>query len=192
MDILASNISKGFVLKMTARQITEKVVAESNRLIMEDDFKLLDVLHHFTSGLKALAAEYAYLGVDEMRQSCGGAGFLQSSGICAMWEDVAPYSTYEGVNVVMYQQSSRYLFKQVAKVAKNKKCTGYFAYINDIDNISNIKCDVKSVDDFLSWENLEKTMAIRSLYLVRYTAKLHSESKLSSKTKTNELFALEV
>ena len=96
---------------MTARQITEKIVAESNRLIMEDNFKMLDVLHHFTSGLKALAAEFAYYGVDEMRQSCGGAGFLQSSGICNMWEDVAPYNTYEGVNVVMYQQSSRYLFK---------------------------------------------------------------------------------
>ena len=77
-------------------------MAESNRLIMEDNFKLLDVLHHFTSGFKALAAENAYYGVDEMRQSCGGAGFLQSSGICSIWEYVAPYSTYEGVNVVMY------------------------------------------------------------------------------------------
>ena len=80
----------------------------------------------------------------------------------------------------------------MAKVAKNKKCTGYFAYINDIENVLNIKCDAKSVDEFLAWENLEKTMAIRSLYLVRHTAKLHSETKLSSKTKTNELFALEV
>ena len=76
MDILANNISKGLILQLTGRQITEKIVKESNRLVMQDDFKLLDVLHHFTSGLKALAAEMAYYGVDEMRQACGGAGFL--------------------------------------------------------------------------------------------------------------------
>ena len=78
---------------------------------MEDDFRLIDVLHHFTSGLKAIASEMAYHGLDELRQACGGAGFLTASGISAMWEDVAPYSTYEGVNVIMFQQSSRYLLK---------------------------------------------------------------------------------
>lgn len=78
------------------------------------------------------------------------------------------------------------------KVAKDKKCTGYFAYINDLGNVMNMKCDANTVEDFLTWENLEKTMATRSLYLIRYTAKLHEDSKVSSKTKTNELFALEV
>ena len=52
---------------MTAREITEEIVKESNKQIMQDEFKLLDVLHHFTSGLKALAAEMSYVGVDEMR-----------------------------------------------------------------------------------------------------------------------------
>ena len=127
-----------------------------------------------------------------MRQACGGAGFLQSSGICSLWEDVAPYNTYEGVNVIMYQQSARYLFKQVEKVAKGKKCTDYFSYINEIDNVMNMKNDAKTVDEFLSLDNLEKIMALRSLYLIGYTAKLHKESNESSKTKTNELFALEV
>ena len=56
----------------------------------------------------------------------------------------------------------------------------------------NMKNDAKTVDEFLSLDNLEKIMALRSLYLISYTAKLHKESKESSKTKTNELFALEV
>ena len=103
MDILASNISNGFCIYMTGREIAEKIVVKSNKLIMEDDYKLLDILHHFTSGLKALAAEMSYIGLDEMRQACGGAGFLTSSGIAAMWEDVAPFNTYEGVNVIMFQ-----------------------------------------------------------------------------------------
>ena len=56
----------------------------------------------------------------------------------------------------------------------------------------NMKCGANTEEDFLSWESLEKTMATRSLYLIWYTAKLHEDSKESSKTKTNELFALEV
>ena len=177
---------------MTAREIIEKIVKESNKQIMEDEFKLLDVLHHFTSGLKALAAEMSYGGVDEMRQACGGAGFLTASGISALWEDVAPYSTYEGVNVIMFQQSSRYLLKQAAKIAKGKKCVSYFEYLNEMPNIMNLKSTASTVDEFLSWDHLVKTMATRSLVLVAQTSKLLTESTQSSKTKTNELFALEV
>ena len=192
MDILGSNLANGFAIQMTCREITEEIVTESNKQIMRDEFKLLDVLHHFTSGLKALAGEMAYNGVDEMRQACGGAGFLASSGVCSLWEDVAPYSTYEGVNVIMFQQSSRYLFKQAAKIAKGKKCTDYFEYLNEMPNVMSMKCTAKTVDEFLSWDHLVKTMATRSLYLVYSTAKLMTESTLSSKTKTNELYAMEV
>jgi acyl-CoA oxidase len=102
MDILAPNIAAGLCLNMAGREINEKIVKKSNKMIMEDDYKLLDVLHHFTSGLKALGGEMAYNGLDEMRQACGGAGFLTASGIASLWEDVAPYATYEGVNVVMF------------------------------------------------------------------------------------------
>ena len=92
----------------------------------------------------------------------------------------------------MYQQSSRFLFKQVDKVAKGKQCTDYFAYINDVANVMNMKNEATTVDQFLKWDNLERAMAVRSLYLIGYTAKLHKDSKESSKTKTNELFAMEV
>jgi len=67
MDILAPNIANAICLNMSAREITEKIVKKSNKMIMEDDYKLLDVLHHFTSGFKALAAELSYVGIDEMR-----------------------------------------------------------------------------------------------------------------------------
>lgn len=62
---------------------------------------MIDMLHHFTSGFKTACAEYVIYGVDELRQACGGAGYLLSSGIAANWLEVAPYATFEGVNVVM-------------------------------------------------------------------------------------------
>ena len=61
--------------------------------------------------MKVLGSEMTYNGIDELRQSCGGAGFLDASGILSIWYEIAPFPTFEGVNVVMIQQSSRYLFK---------------------------------------------------------------------------------
>jgi len=53
--------------------------------LKDDNFKLLDILHHFTSGIKSIATAMTYEGMDELRQSCGGAGFLQSSLIAEIW-----------------------------------------------------------------------------------------------------------
>jgi len=77
--------------------------AESDELLKDENFKMLDVLHHFTSGIKAIGTDVAYKGMDELRQACGGAGFSLASGMVEQWGDFAPSPTYEGVNVVMAQ-----------------------------------------------------------------------------------------
>jgi len=53
--------------------------------------------------MKALVTDFSYVGIDELRQACGGAGFLLSSGIADWWGEAAPFPTFEGVNVIMYQ-----------------------------------------------------------------------------------------
>jgi alkylation response protein AidB-like acyl-CoA dehydrogenase len=44
-------------------------------------------MHHFTSGLKAMFTDFAYYGIDELRQACGGAGFTLASQIAQIWLD---------------------------------------------------------------------------------------------------------
>lgn len=111
MKCLGTNLAQGFVIKLTIDAVDDLLRTAYNEVEEKGSYKLLDVLHHVTSGVKAVATEAAYNGIDEMRQACGGAGFLQSSGILAIWQETTPFPTYEGVNVVMLQQSSRYLFK---------------------------------------------------------------------------------
>ena len=67
----------GFVFHFVlANRITD-LVAESNRLIQEKgSFELLEVLHHFAAGYKAYTTNIAYKAMDDLRQSCGGAGYL--------------------------------------------------------------------------------------------------------------------
>jgi len=69
----------------------------------EGNFANLDMLHHMTAGVKSCATEWCYVGLDELRQACGGAGFLLTSGISDWWSDIAPFPTFEGVNAVMAQ-----------------------------------------------------------------------------------------
>jgi len=96
LEVLARNLATSIILSMAG--------FEMNQLHTESaDFKHLEILHHLTSGVKALATEAVYAGLDEMRQSCGGAGFLLSSGVASWWAEAAPMPTFEGVNVVMFQ-----------------------------------------------------------------------------------------
>jgi len=49
-----------------------------NKMIEEvkvGKFKTLDLLHHFTSGLKSIYSQMCYESIDTIRQNCGGAGF---------------------------------------------------------------------------------------------------------------------
>lgn len=102
MDTLCSNLSRSIVLQFVAGDVG-KLELQSQKEVENGSFKLLDILHHFSSGMKALGTEIVYVGVDELRQACGGAGFLLSSGIADMWAEQGPFPTFEGVNVIMYQ-----------------------------------------------------------------------------------------
>ena len=55
-----------------------------------------------------------------------------------------------------------------------------------------MKCTAKTVDEFLSFENLTNCLTIRAVYHVQDVAKLISESKSSLKVWMNELFALDI
>jgi len=54
-----------------------------------------------TSGYKAVYTRITYDGIDDIRQSCGGAGFLQWSALPQLQNDYAPNPTFEGDNTVM-------------------------------------------------------------------------------------------
>lgn len=58
---------------------------------------------------------------------------MLTSGIADMWAELAPNPTYEGVNVIMYQQSSRMLFKQAEKIKQGKSLIDFFAYLMKSD-----------------------------------------------------------
>ena len=87
-----------------------------------------------------------YKGVDELRQACGGAGWLMSSGIADIWAEQGPFPTFEGVNVVLTQQSSRMLLKQAELVAKGKVPDSFFAYLGKAKELLASKSGATTVE----------------------------------------------
>ena len=71
-----------------------------------------------------------------------------SSGLAGHWADGAPSVTYEGVNVLMSQQSSRYLMKMVENVKQGMKVDGAFAYLANTRELLASK-GPKSLNEFL-------------------------------------------
>jgi hypothetical protein len=67
------------------------------------EFELLDIMHHYTSGMKSLFTQECYDNLIAIRQSLGGAGYSAWSGIPSMIENYSPSVTFEGDNTVMAQ-----------------------------------------------------------------------------------------
>ena len=140
-------------------EVHERAMLEFN----EGEFKSLDILHHLTAGVKSMATEMCYVGLDEMRQSCGGAGFLLSSGIADQWSDAAPFPTFEGVNPVMAQQASRFIFKNFKRISKGKKPNDeLFNYLTTTDEIIARKSTASTVEEFITLDHIENTLAARA------------------------------
>merc|ERR1712100_744024 len=78
--------------------------------IKHKDFKLLDLVHHYSSGMKSVYTQDQVDGAYLIRQSLGGAGYSGWSGLPEIIEDVNPSVTFEGDNTVMAQQSFNYIF----------------------------------------------------------------------------------
>ena len=97
--------------------------------------------------MKALATTIVYFGIDELRQSCGGAGFLLASGIADWWIEQAAFPTFEGVNAVMFQQSSRLLLKQAALIGAGKPVSHeFFNYLSEAKTLLKAKSTATTVE----------------------------------------------
>lgn len=66
MDTIFPIVAQGFVIGSAASRIEELLLA-SNKLSIEGDFKLLDIMHHLTAGIKAISTDMAYYGIDSLR-----------------------------------------------------------------------------------------------------------------------------
>jgi acyl-CoA oxidase len=164
MHILGPNLATAFTIALTGLMMS-RMSSKAIRIVQErKDFSLLEILHHLTCGIRAFASDAQYKGMDEMRSSCGGAGTLMASGVANWWSDAAMMPVIEGTTTLMYQQSARFLFKNLLDLGKDNHLSGVFSYLNDMQMLIGSKCTAKTVDEFTTLNSLARTLATRAAF----------------------------
>ena len=88
----------------------------------------LPELHATGAGLKALCCVLAADGIEDLRRSCGGHGYLMSSGIAPLEQDYkGPNTTAEGDYVLLSLQTARYLMKSLDAARRGEALAGLTA-----------------------------------------------------------------
>ena len=103
MAILGPYLASSFIIKFVGMTFAQLSMKSNDLVLRDNNYEMLEMLHHFSSGFKSYMTDHAIAGMDEMRQACGGAGFHLASGVALHWANSAPLATYEGVNTVMMQ-----------------------------------------------------------------------------------------
>ncbi|KAJ4953982.1 hypothetical protein NE237_030814 [Protea cynaroides] len=142
--LLASAYAYRFVgewLKWLYTDVTQRLQA--------NDFSTLPEAHACTAGLKSLTTSATADGIEECRKLCGGHGYLCSSGLPELFAVYIPACTYEGDNIVLLLQVSRFLMKTVSQLGSGIKPVGTTAYMGQVEHLMQCHCDVQRAEDWL-------------------------------------------
>jgi len=95
-------VAKSYLMLANVTYIKD-LYTEMMTRVRNDDFSLMDVMHHLLSGYKVIFTNWTHFGIDIVRQNCGGAGYTANSGLPEIFYDSSPLPVFEGDNVVLTQ-----------------------------------------------------------------------------------------
>ncbi|GMR32552.1 hypothetical protein PMAYCL1PPCAC_02747, partial [Pristionchus mayeri] len=121
-------IARAYAMMFTGLEIKD-LYEQTLKGIAQGQADLLPDLHALTSGLKSVVSFTAGLGIEQCRMSCGGHGYSDASGLPKLYGVQIGGCTYEGENMVMLQQTARYLMKGVKWAAQGKPLSPSVAYL---------------------------------------------------------------
>nr|CCA26456.1 acylCoA dehydrogenase/oxidase putative [Albugo laibachii Nc14] len=140
-------------------------------------------LHAISSGLKGWLSEYCSNGVESCRRLCGGFGFLHSSNLPQIYNELVGTCTYEGTFDILAEQHARFLRRrfeayETNNVVEGALCAPSVSFMSQwkcwLD--PNLRCRAKSTIDLTDMELLREMFAVRA---TRFIARLASASRSS-------------
>ncbi|XP_053377016.1 peroxisomal acyl-coenzyme A oxidase 1-like [Mercenaria mercenaria] len=155
--------------------------------IMSGNNRKLAELHAQSSGLKAFLTDMSTAMVETCRRSCGGHGYLMSSGVAQNMVSTLALVTIEGENTVLYLQTARYLMKQMANAVSGTKTDGPTAYMNR--DFTSYVCPIEVKQDCRNLNKLREVYTQRAHRVVMSVAQklqLDMESSLPQEIVFNK------
>lgn len=88
-------------------------------------------MHALVCCLKAITTADAAYGVEQLRLSCGGHGYMDASNLPATYGLVTAMCTYEGENTVLLLQTARFLAKEWKQAITGQPISPTLEYLLD-------------------------------------------------------------
>ncbi|KAF9360290.1 acyl-Coenzyme A oxidase [Mortierella sp. NVP85] len=145
--------------------------------------------HSISSGFKAALSWYLAEILENCRRACGGHAYSSYNAIAGLIGDFGVVTTGAGDNVVLMQQSARYLISSVKLAQEGQKLAGSISYLNDIPTIlRQSKSTLQDPRDLLNHEFVLDAMTwICTKKAVDLSATLEAASKDQFDQAWNEL-----
>ena len=79
--------------------------------------------------MKAVATGDAAAGIEQLRLSCGGHGYMDASNLPTTYGFLTAMCTYEGENTVLFLQTARYLVKAWKQATNHESLPSTVKYL---------------------------------------------------------------
>ncbi|XP_048268857.1 probable peroxisomal acyl-coenzyme A oxidase 1 isoform X2 [Bombus terrestris] len=100
------HIATCFAIKVTAIWLLDMYKTVQSQL-HQADYKKLPELHSLSCCLKAVVSADTAAGIEQLRLSCGGHGYMTASNLPVLYGFATAVCTYEGENTVLLLQTAR-------------------------------------------------------------------------------------
>ncbi|XP_053963764.1 probable peroxisomal acyl-coenzyme A oxidase 1 [Anastrepha ludens] len=128
---LFPEIANGIVLFLTAQKVWEMYDLTLKEIAAGDYARMTD-MHIISCALKVLSTTDASFGIERLRLSCGGHGYLSSTNLSTIYGNIVAAYTYEGENTVLLLQIGRYLVKSWLQLTQGKKMSQLVSYLAEM------------------------------------------------------------
>ncbi|TYG54927.1 hypothetical protein ES288_D09G230500v1 [Gossypium darwinii] len=133
-----------------------------SKRLQANDFSTLPEVHACAAGLKSITTSATADAIEECRKLCGGHGYLSCSGLPELFAVYIPNCTYEGDNIVMLLQVSRFLMKTISRLVSGKMPVGTAAYLGRVEHLMQCHCEVQRAEDWLKHSIILEAFEARS------------------------------
>ncbi|KAM7341954.1 acyl-coenzyme A oxidase 1-like [Cochliomyia hominivorax] len=127
---LLPEISHAIAYRLAAGNLL-RLYENTYEAIARKDYSRLSELHALACILKVSSSYDTTFGIERMRQSCGGHGYLVSANLGNLFTISTAACTYEGENSVLYLQVGKILLKTWSDILAGKELMPTMSYLSE-------------------------------------------------------------
>lgn len=155
------------------------------RELKEGNMQNLNDCHATSAGLKAFCSWAVRDGINICRDSCGGLGYSRYNRLARLITDFAVQTTWDGDNVILAQQTARYLLSSLAKVSQGKTLLGSVKYLESSKLLLSSKFFCKTEENLMDVDMLLQALQYRTANLCSSIA-LRLQEEISQGKSSDE------